>query len=453
MTASKKKPPSLSVADIAHHGTKLILPEGMTLDQAIDLLERRRDYEEQDVVLQETFDVFPWDGAAALADVLEEVFGFCEADPRGWGKPKMISIKTGVHTTRNIPWGLLRLPKSLGTIHCGSTRKDGRLVFSIMTETLRKNEPTIKELTDAVRERLKTHSIYRGKALALRFKDADGDRLEMPEPEFIDTTVDESHLVLNCDVEIAVDTNLFTPIRRLDDLLSNGVSVKRGVLLGGPYGTGKTMTAKIASKFAVANGITFMYVRRTDELAEVIQFAKPYAERAVVVFCEDIDSVVQGRRDQKVNDVLNTIDGVDTKSMNLITLLTTNHIEDIQKALLRPGRLDAIIEVCEPDAQSVERLLRVYGGDTIPANADLTPVADELKGAIPAIVSEVVKRAKLHQLALQQKGTKIRQLTVEALHGAATTMRAQRDLLRENGKAPSNGMPKVLYRLEENTAR
>lgn len=435
MPETKKK--TFDVADIRHHGTKLILPKGMTLEEGINLLYRRQEFDEADVTIHRDYDVFPYDGAVALEHVLTETFGFVAGTwtpPKGWNPPEpptMITVRTGVNETKNVPWRSMELPGGLGVLDANSRYHDGRFRFRLTGKTKNKNRKMYDVLFDEVQKRLATHSIYNGKALAVRFFDNDKEPLPMPEPMFMDTDVDVDSLIFPEHVRMAVETSLFTPLRRLDDLVANNVPVKRGILLGGPYGTGKTMSAKVASKLAVDNGITFIYVQSADELAHTIQFAKPYAARAVCVFCEDIDAVMPDERDQKVNEVLNTIDGVDTKSMNLITLLTTNHIEQITQAMLRPGRLDAVIEVDRPDAEAVKKLLRVYGGRVIPDNANLTELGEELAGAIPAVIAEVVKRAKLHQLYLQEPGTKIEELSVEALMNSAKTLRDQRKLLAE----------------------
>ena len=86
-------------------------------------------------------------------------------------------------------------------------------------------------------------------------------------------------------------------------------------------------------------------------------------------------------------------------------MLTTNHLENINPAMLRPGRLDSIINVLPPDAEAVSRLFHLYGGSTIAADEDLSKAADLLSGTIPAVIAEVVKRAKLVQLGLQAPGT------------------------------------------------
>lgn len=59
--------PAVHVAQVVHHGEKLILPERMGIKAAISLLQEREKYLEQEVVIQEQLDVFPWEGAGHSA--------------------------------------------------------------------------------------------------------------------------------------------------------------------------------------------------------------------------------------------------------------------------------------------------------------------------------------------------------------------------------------------------
>lgn len=441
------------VAEVVKHGDQLIVPENMSYGGAIDLLKRRMQYEQEEVALSETFDAFPWDGAHALDNVLVAMFGWAPSVPTpGFFKnnpPRLIAVDVDYGKVKQVPWGRFDLPTVNGILDCGVNNKDGLIRFQLTATVKRKDEETIKALFSAVREFLKTGSIYRGKAVKIRFRDDLGEALAMPEPKFMDTkSIDPSALIYSKDVQRSVETNLFTPIRRVKDCIANGIPVKRGVMLGGDYGTGKTLAAVVASKYAVESSLTFIYVQRADELDMAISFAKLYSDPAAVLFCEDIDRSLQGERTVKIDDILNTIDGIDSKHMNLITVLTSNHLENINAAMLRPGRLDAIIEVTAPDAEATERLIRHYGGEAIAPETDLTDAAEMLAGTIPAIIAEVVKRAKLSQLATQEPGTKVEKLSSVALRDAAYTMATQQELLKR-ASAPKAGIPTLDAALRE----
>jgi transitional endoplasmic reticulum ATPase len=149
------------------------------------------------------------------------------------------------------------------------------------------------------------------------------------------------------------------------------------------------------------------------------------------VFSEDIDRSVTGDRTVEIDDILNILDGIDTKHENIITVLTTNRLDNVNQAMLRPGRLDAIINVETPDAPTAERLVRYYGGTSIPEKEDLTAVGEALAGQIPAVIEEAVKRAKLFQLALLPEGAAVEDISAEALRQSAATMTKQIELLAE----------------------
>ena len=432
-------PASIPVVDIVHQGEKLVLPQDMSLDNAIALLERRKEYDNKRIHMVETFDVFPLDGACALDTVLQRRFGWAPATTTpGFFRdhpPQLTTVQIGPDQVRQVPWGSFLLPTVEGRLQTEMAQKDGRMVFALTADILRRDERTVQALFDEVREEVKRSSIYRGKTLRLRLFDEDGDKLAMPDPQFVRNEVDLTDLVYPESVRQAIHTNLFVPIMRAHDCIANGIPLKRGVLLAGPYGTGKTLAAAAAARLAEQSGLTCLYVARAQELAEALIFAKQYQSPACVVFCEDIDRTTSGPRTTEMDDILNTIDGLDAKNANIILVLTTNAIQTINKAMLRPGRLDAVIEVIPPDAKAVEQLLRHYGAATISTQADLSPVGHALSGKNAAEIAEVVRRAKLSQLAMQAPGTMVTELSVPALLEAADSVNAQSRLV--HGPQPS----------------
>lgn len=419
---------AVDVAEIKHHGAQLVLPEGMSLDGAIDLIKRRKEWETQTVRVMEEVDCFVWDGANALSDVLEQAYGWV---PTARGNSS-INVEVSYGVTKAVPWGSFDLPGVDARVDCGYTRKNGRVIFQLEAKVTRAHEHHIKELFAKVQARVKTHSIYRGKAIKLRLRDENGEMLDLPVVEFINTaSINPSALIYSDDVMQQVETNLFTPIRRVHDLIANDIPVKRGVLLAGTYGTGKTLAATVASRIAVDTGVTYIYIPHADELADAVQLAKQYQSPAAVIFCEDVDRVLAGNRTQSMDDILNIVDGIDTKDSRIIVVLTTNDLKGINPAMLRPGRLDGVVEVTPPDAKAVEKLIRLYAGDAMDPAADLTAAGTELAGNIPATIAEVVKRAKLAQMSLGQAGDPLGKLDGTGLLIAAKSMSGQLKLLAE----------------------
>jgi transitional endoplasmic reticulum ATPase len=116
-----------------------------------------------------------------------------------------------------------------------------------------------------------------------------------------------------------------------------------------------------------------------------------------LVFVEDIDQVTRGDRDSAMQDILNTLDGGDTKDMNVITLFTTNHINLIEPTFLRGKRIGTIISMGSLDANTAERFIREsfkIGCYTIVD--DLTEVCKfiERSKIAPAFMAEIIEKVK-----------------------------------------------------------
>jgi transitional endoplasmic reticulum ATPase len=424
----------VDVFEVVRHGEKIVVPESVPLATAAKSLLQKAQEEEKVIQFHEDIETFIWDGAYAMTKAMEKLFGYSIATPIpgffGDTPPQMMAVHIDHDKTVSIPWGRFKLPGMEGYVQTSYTKKHGRFYFSLMGEIQKKNEPYIKALANLTREIIKAASIYRGKAIQIRFNDDNGNALTLPEPKFLDLSeTKNSKLVFSDEVRLAIEHNLFVPIEHSAECRQHKIPLKRGVLLAGKYGTGKTLTGFHTAAKCVANGWTYIHCQRADELPECLRFARQYTPS--VVFCEDIDRVVEGERTVEMDDILNTLDGVDGKGMEVITVLTTNHLEDINQAMLRPGRIDALINVLPPDEKAVQSLLHLYGRGLIDVNADLSSVGNELKGEIPAVIQESVEKAKLAAISLRKNPNDPLKLTPQALLEAAVGMRAQREALRE----------------------
>lgn len=394
-------------ASIVREGNQIILPKGMSYDLAMDNLRRQRDYEEQFIEIYEDVPSFVWDGALALQKAIKEIFGWSEATPQanmfGSSPPKMIQVEIGVGKTTLVPWGTFKLVGIEGDLATGSTLKKGRLIFQFRANVKRKHEGVIKQLAERAKWYVANESIYKGQAIKMQFCDENGRKLDMPQPTFIDAmSIVEEDIVFSKDVAKSIECNLLTPITHSDDCRKNRIPLKRGILLSGTYGTGKTLVANLTAKKCVENGWTFLMCERASEIRDMVDFAHQY--QPAVVFCEDIDRVVEGDRDERIDDILNIIDGIESKKTELVVVLTTNQVEKIHPAMLRPGRLDAVINVLPPDSEAVGKLVRIYGRGLVPADEDLSRVGEVLSGKIPAVIRECVERAKLYAIQSSENG-------------------------------------------------
>jgi transitional endoplasmic reticulum ATPase len=437
------------VAEVRREGTAIAIPESMSYRSALQSIQRRMAYEEEMTEIEEIFDAFPWDGAQALQRAINEQFGWSQAEwiPGGFFQPdqapQLIAVEVAWQRTVHVPWGRFSLPNINGWIQTGMTKRNHMLVFTLTAHVQRKHESDIKALADRTRELVRADSIYRGKAIKIRFVTDDEDM--PPLPTFLNVAnATPDRLVFSQHVSDAVATNLYTPVTRLEDLRKHRVPFKRGVLLCGHYGTGKTEIANTTAHLAEEANISFIYVEDATQFAEAIQFAQQYAP--AVVFCEDIDRVSEGKRTNELNRILNIIDGIESKSTDVLVVLTTNNVDGIHESMLRPGRMDAVIEIERPDGEAVKGLVRLYAGNLLAESEDLSDIAHTLAGQIPAVIREVVERGKLAAIRLTPADEPLR-LTGAALAESARTMHHQIELLERTPPVPLSDIEKAADRL------
>ncbi len=419
------------VVEVERHDGPIMLPDKLTYKQAAEVLMEKAVYDEQPVAFSEVVPVFVWDGAVALDKAIRTLFGLSMQIPDksffGDIPPRMISVETGVDETTQVPWGKFSLPGIKGHVETSwAADSEGRIVFQIAANVLRKHEHQIKDLFRLTRELATKESLYRNKAFSIKFRDSEGDWLQIPVINFF--RIVDNPPIFSKNLERAIETSILTPIRYTALARQNNIPLKRGILLAGPYGTGKTLTAGMIARECPQNGWTFIYVQSVHELAHALKFAQMF--QPAVVFCEDVDRVADMNRSEGANDLLNVLDGVDTKVGEIITVLTSNHADKINPALRRKGRIDVTLSVSPPDKEAAERLIRYYGGPLVAADEDLSAVSERLDGQIPAIIREVVERAKLE--AMNRSGGTSLRMSGGDLDNSAETLMIEEGLFRPN---------------------
>lgn len=424
--ARPKKNSTPEVVEVKSHGDQITVPEGMSYDKAIEWLQRRKTEAERVIRIDERVNAFPFDAAHAFAKAMAQKYGWVDMVPTPgfWGDnpPSMIGVEVAPDKTVQVPWGRVQIPNVVGWVETHISIVDGNIcVLRLVGETLQKHAKEFSDLANLTREILKTDSIYRGKAMRVKFPEPGEKPNVWNAPKFLDVSgVKPDELIFAEEVKAQISTSLFTPVEHTAICREHRIPLKRGILLEGPYGTGKTLTAYAAARKCEDNGWTFIYLDTVADLQQAIRFASQY--QPAMIFAEDIDRVMEGDdRDHDMDAILNTIDGIDSKNTETIVVLTTNHVDNINQAMLRPGRLDAVVSVQPPDAKAVQQLVRMYGRTLLAPNEDLAEVGKQLQGQIPAVIREVVERAKLAAISRNGGGQKL-EITSDDLKTAATGM-------------------------------
>ena len=181
-----------------------------------------------------------------------------------------------------------------------------------------------------------------------------------------------------------------------------------GVLLYGPPGTGKTLLARALAgetdvNFVSVEGPELLdrYVGESERAVRKV-FERARQSAPSILFFDEIDAISGSRGDgshevteRVVSQLLTELDGL-ADNPNLMVLAATNRREDIDPALLRPGRIDTHVEVPHPDEVGRREILGVHGrGKPLGDDVDLDELAAELEGYTGADLAAVVRQAAM----------------------------------------------------------
>lgn len=388
--------------DRVEEGT-ISLPVGMSFADAREWLTRMEKDETQEVEIFLDFEAFALDGALALWRTLKEMYGFVDTNPPGsWGKTTMVQVEVAPGIFEQVPWGEMSPPGLEGVLKTDADFNGEVPKFLIRGVVRKKHQRAIDHIAQRVRDRLKSESIYRGQATRVNLAFMMGqERFNMDRhaPKFLPLAGRrEDELILDKPTMMGLQTEIWARIEHTQLLRDNGVKIKHGVILAGMFGTGKTLASEVTALKAVKHGWTFLYLSAANQLPWGVKFARLFGP--TVLFAEDVDGAVQGQeRTDFINMILNSIDGVDNKGQDLIVVLTTNNIGDVNQGFLRAGRTDGIITFNPPDGPTSQAFIKKLLGSALAEGLDLNDLGDDWAGVIPAFIAEATNKMKTFALA------------------------------------------------------
>jgi ATP-dependent 26S proteasome regulatory subunit len=293
------------------------------------------------------------------------------------------------------------------------------LALEVMAGERQAAEAVIADLRDLMHE----HNVYRGRVLELaprHFHADEGAPLTVRSlPD-----IPREGIVLPAGVLEVIERQAFGIARHAERLRASGRHLRRGLLLHGPPGVGKTLTVMhLASRMpertvVLLTGNSFGTVSASVDLATALQPA--------MVVIEDVDLVALERSHMPTNtilfELLNAMDGLD-HDHDVLFVLTTNRVELLEPALAsRPGRVDQAVELPLPDAAGRRRLVELYGSGLGLTLRDDAPIVDELDGTSPAFIRELLRRAAL--VAAEESDDGPLRVSEEHLHAALGELRS-----------------------------
>jgi len=217
------------------------------------------------------------------------------------------------------------------------------------------------------------------------------------------------------------------PLVNAEQFRDVGIEPPSGVLLHGPPGTGKTMLAK-----AVANETDASFIKMAGSelvqkfIGEGARLVRDLFELAsenepAVIFIDEIDAIASKRTESKTSgdaevqrtmmQLLSEMDGFDDRG-EIRIIAATNRFDMLDRAILRPGRFDRLIEVPEPDWDGRERILEIHTGEmNLADDIDIPALASETEGFSGAELASLATEAGM--FAIREERAEIRMVDFE----------------------------------------
>jgi cell division protease FtsH len=188
-----------------------------------------------------------------------------------------------------------------------------------------------------------------------------------------------------------------------------GARIPKGILLYGPPGTGKTLLAKAIASEAGAR----FYAQSASAFVEMFAglgaarirklFEEARKNAPAIIFIDELDAVGAQRtghgfnreQDQTLNQLLVELDGFESREQ-IVVMGASNRLQDLDAALLRPGRFDRQVLVAAPDLAGREEILLVHTrGKPLGENVDLRAIARQTAGLTGAELENIANEAAI----------------------------------------------------------
>jgi len=266
--------------------------------------------------------------------------------------------------------------------------------LQVICASLGRSEAVMREIRALARER----SVFRGQVISFG-PDLLGPAAGSTPLNFLPrTVVTRDELVLPPELVTEIERQVAGVATHSRRLLASGQHLKRGVLLYGAPGTGKTHTVRYLLGLLPEMTVIAISGRALGRIREACSVARTLQPAIVVV--EDVDLIAEERTARPgehplLFQLLNEMEGLNPAD-DVTFLLTTNRADLLEPALAaRPGRVDLAAELPLPDDGARRALLRLYQGTLVIDDAALEEVVGRTDGVTAPFLRELLRKSAL----------------------------------------------------------
>jgi hypothetical protein len=338
--------------------------------------------------------------ALALAEWISEHAGVCEIGPGEFTQPpRWTQTEIGGRHYRHplclrafFPAGSLH--PDAGCVIAIHAQQDALRAPGISAFVTPEHQYQARQVLDRLADRANQLNPYRGHAV--RATDDQGLRLALID---LPRTANRTNIIVSEQVWVEVDLAITAVRDRHQMLNAHGLGARRGILLCGPPGTGKSASSAVLANELVGE-FTVIYLEAPAGV-RLLTAVVDEAQRLggpVLLILEDIDLWSSHRRIGGGGGLSELLQAIDIRpDARILTVASTNDAASLDNAAIRTGRFDSIVEVSYPSRDDAARILAalvhdIPGSDTV----DIAALAAALPGQTSGSdLREIVRRAVL----------------------------------------------------------
>lgn len=242
---------------------------------------------------------------------------------------------------------------------------------------------------------MRKNNFYKGERLVYLSRSEIGF-LEFPK-------LDWNDVILKDDIKETLTTNIIFPLSNEKKCTKMGIPYRRGLLMAGVAGTGKTQVCRILCN-VLPNDVTLIWATPKalydeDQIQALFEAARYFSPTVIII--EDIDFIGTSRdfvHNPILGELLTQLDGNDPNH-GIFVLATTNRPQYLDEALAnRPSRFDVKVEFKLPDKIDRLKLIRLFSERMNTSHINLGHIANLSDGLTGAHIKEVLIYGQLKAL-------------------------------------------------------